>query len=89
MGKTSINFLFTDSRSVKPTREWADLLRSNKDQYADCRVVSFTRVKDLNSDWKHELGYLWPGRDESPRQQGEDRHASPSNLVGLRRPVRG
>ncbi|KAH6949054.1 hypothetical protein BKA56DRAFT_597542 [Ilyonectria sp. MPI-CAGE-AT-0026] len=54
MGKTSINYLFTDSRSVKPTREWADLLRSNKDQYADCRVVSFTRVKDLNSDWKHE-----------------------------------
>ncbi|KAF7555308.1 hypothetical protein G7Z17_g2328 [Cylindrodendrum hubeiense] len=54
MGKTSIDYLFTDRQSVKPTREWADLLRSSKDKYADCRVVSFTRVKDLNSDWKHE-----------------------------------
>ncbi|RMJ13276.1 hypothetical protein CDV36_007050 [Fusarium kuroshium] len=54
MGKTSIDYLFTDSRAFKPTREWADLLRASKDKYANCRVVSFTRIKDLNSPWKHE-----------------------------------
>ncbi|KAL2675534.1 hypothetical protein Neosp_011720 [[Neocosmospora] mangrovei] len=54
MVKTSIDYLFTDSKSVKPTREWADLLRASKDKYTDCRVVSLTRVKDLNSNWKHE-----------------------------------
>ncbi|EWY89925.1 hypothetical protein FOYG_07569 [Fusarium oxysporum NRRL 32931] len=54
MGKASIPYLFEDSISYKPTREWADLLRLNKQKYANCNVVSFTRVKDLNSDWKHE-----------------------------------
>ncbi|RKL36648.1 hypothetical protein BFJ72_g8197 [Fusarium proliferatum] len=54
MVKTSIDYLFTENKSIKPTREWADLLRNNKEKYANCRVVSFTRVKDLNSNWKHE-----------------------------------
>ncbi|KAH7273313.1 hypothetical protein B0J15DRAFT_566502 [Fusarium solani] len=54
MVKASIDYLFTDRRSVKPTREWAELLRASKDKYANCRVVSLTRVKDLNSVWKHE-----------------------------------
>jgi hypothetical protein len=54
MNQTSIEYLFTDKRAAKPTREWADLLRLGKSKYANCRVVSYTRVKDLNSDWKHE-----------------------------------
>lgn len=54
MGKVSIDYLFSEKRAVKPTREWADLLRSGKDKYANCRVVSFSRVKNLNSKWKHE-----------------------------------
>lgn len=54
MVKASIDYLFTDERSTKPTRDWAELLRASKDKYANCRVVSLTRVKDLNSTWKHE-----------------------------------
>lgn len=54
MGKTSLDFLFTDKKAFKPTRDWAELIRSGKDKYANCRVVSFTRVKNLDSKWKHE-----------------------------------
>ena len=54
MGKISLDFLFTNQRATKPTREWSELLEAGKDSYANCRVVSFTRVKNLNSDWKHE-----------------------------------
>jgi hypothetical protein len=54
MGRTSIEYLFSDTTAKKSTGDWAQALRDAKDQYSNCRVVSLTRVKDLNSDWKHE-----------------------------------
>ncbi|KAH0172302.1 hypothetical protein KCU67_g1786, partial [Aureobasidium melanogenum] len=54
MGRTTIKYLFTDEKDRKSTTTWTESLREAQDQYSNCRVVSFTRVKDLNSNWKHE-----------------------------------
>lgn len=54
MVKTSIEWLFTDKQEYHKTGEWYEHLKKNETLYANCSVVSFTRVKNLDSKYMHE-----------------------------------
>lgn len=54
MGKTSLEWLFTDEIEFHKTGDWYEHLKKNESLYADCSVVSFTRIKNLDSKYMHE-----------------------------------
>ena len=54
MVKASIAHLFTDKQTAYKTEHWSEKLHEHPEFYANCSLVSFTRVKNLDSDYKHE-----------------------------------
>ena len=54
MVKSSIAHLFTDKQAVYKTEHWSEKLHENPELYEHCSLVNFTRVKNLDSDYKHE-----------------------------------
>jgi hypothetical protein len=54
MVKSSIAHLFTDEERIYKTQDWFDELSKQPELYQKCSIVNFTRVKNLDSDYKHE-----------------------------------
>ncbi|OCK85341.1 hypothetical protein K432DRAFT_400314 [Lepidopterella palustris CBS 459.81] len=54
MVKTTIKCLFTESEEHYKTQAWYEELRKDESAYQDCFITTFTRVKNLASDYKHE-----------------------------------
>lgn len=52
--KSSIPHLFTNKEERMRIQKWDDTLKADPGRYANCFVVNFTRVKNLDSKWKHE-----------------------------------
>ncbi|KAK5991421.1 hypothetical protein PT974_09703 [Cladobotryum mycophilum] len=54
MGISKLENFFIDAEYTKRTTEWARHVRDHQEDYADCRIASFTRFKNLRSEWNHE-----------------------------------
>ena len=81
MVKPTIKYLFADKIERHRCPAWLKLLQDNKELYANCDVVTFTRVKNLDSDWKHEyVQFIVEDRDSGERTRVYAERANEKDL---------
>lgn len=71
MVRKVIEWLFENESKPHATQEWYRKIRDNPKTYENCFVISFTRVKDLDSKWKHEY-VQFVVEDESQEEDKDD-----------------